>query len=248
MILRDASPDEWQNIPREFNLSRPRSHCCNCGHTLGVLQLIPLLSWLWQGGRCCWCGTSVSGRYPLIELITGLLFAAAFSFWPELTIALPLSLFFSVLTALLAIDLEHMLLPDILTLFLLWCGLLWNASGYGFVCAEESLYAAAMGYLSLWSTNLLYRLVRKKDGMGYGDFKLLAAVGAWLGIDNVSLVLLAAPFIGLIFWGISGSRTHDAPLPFGPAIIVSTLLSLTLYRFFPALMEYVGLVFPVYLS
>ena len=211
-----------------FNLMVPRSHCLKCGATLSASQLIPVISWLIQGGRCRRCAHSISCCYPLLEVITGLLFAAVFACWHSVLPALALCLCLSALLALAAIDLSHMLLPDAITLPLLWCGLLWSTTGTGLVSAESAILGAASGYLSLWVTYWCYRLLRKREGMGYGDFKLIAALGAWLGAESINFILLLGPLLGCVYWLAFRFKKSSDNFPFGPALIIAGLIWLFL--------------------
>jgi leader peptidase (prepilin peptidase)/N-methyltransferase len=209
-----------------FNLLVPRSTCPSCKRPITAMQNIPLVSWLVLGGRCAHCRAPISIRYPLIEGLTGVLSAAVgwqLGFgWPALG-ALVLTWF---LIALTFIDLDTLLLPDSLTLPLLWCGLCFSLLLPGSpgiapipVDVRSSLIGAIAGYLSLWSVYHLFRLATGKEGMGYGDFKLFAALGAWLGWQMLPLVILLAAFVGAAI-GIAFIvvRRHDrnVPIPFGP--------------------------------
>jgi leader peptidase (prepilin peptidase)/N-methyltransferase len=211
--------------PEHFNLIVPRSACPRCRAPITALQNVPLLSFLLLRGRCASCGAPISARYPLVEALTGALSALIawkFGFaWPALA-AMLLTWF---LIALTFIDIDHQLLPDSLTLPLLWLGLflsLWSSQAGGApvpVDMRSSLIGAMAGYVSLWSVYHLFRLVTGKEGMGYGDFKLFAALGAWLGwqmlLPTILIAALAGAIVGL---GLIVVRRHDrsAPIPFGP--------------------------------
>ncbi len=183
-------PDANLKVEAEtFNLVVPRSRCPQCDHLIGSAENIPLLSWLWQKGRCKHCACKISKRYPSIELLTGILslcvaYVIPFG-WP-LLFAL---LFTWVLIALTFIDFDTMLLPDQLTLPLLWFALLININGT-FASLSDAVLGAAFGYLSLWSIYWVFKLLTGKEGMGYGDFKLLAALGAWFGWQALPLIIL----------------------------------------------------------
>lgn len=210
-----AGPDE-----PAFNLCRPRSRCPHCQHQLGALDNIPLLSWLWLRGRCRYCRGPISRRYPLVELASaGLAMLALWRFGvsPALVGALIMSW---ALLCLTLIDLDHLLLPDDLTLPLLWLGLLLNLNGL-FVPLEDAVLGAVFGYGVLWSLYWLFKLATGKEGMGYGDFKLLAALGAWFGWQSLLPILLLASFSGaLAGLALMASRKlgQDRVLPFGPAL------------------------------
>jgi leader peptidase (prepilin peptidase)/N-methyltransferase len=220
-----AEPDTPGASEPPFNLLVPRSACPACKRPISALQNVPLLSWLILGGRCAHCRTSISARYPLVEALTGLMSAAVawqFGFGSPACAALLLTWF---LIALTFIDLDQQLLPDSLTLPLLWSGLLLSLfaanSGAATVPIDvrSSLIGAIAGYVSLWSVYHLFRLATGKEGMGYGDFKLFAALGAWLGWQMLLPVILLASAVGAVV-GILliAVRKHEraAPMPFGP--------------------------------
>jgi len=219
------TPDGY---PSPYNLWVPRSACPHCGHALGAAENIPLLSWLWQRGRCRHCHQPVSFRYPLVELLSALAgLAVASQFAPGAPLLAALLLSWTLL-ALTFIDLDKLLLPDQLTLPLLWGGLLFNLVG-GFVSLEEAVAGAMVGYLLLWSLYWLFKLATGKEGMGYGDFKLLAALGAWQGWQALPLILLLSSLVGAIT-GISLLllRRHQQgkPLPFGPYLALAGWVAL----------------------
>jgi leader peptidase (prepilin peptidase)/N-methyltransferase len=212
-------------IPERFNLVVPRSACPACRAPITALQNIPILSWVLLRGRCASCGVPISVRYPLVEALTGVLSALVawkFGFgWPALA-ALGLTWFLIPLTF---IDIDHQLLPDNLTLPLLWLGLflsLWSAQADGStvpVDTRSSLIGAMAGYVSLWSVYHLFRLLTGKDGMGYGDFKLFAALGAWLGWQMLLPVILMAAGTGAVIGLVLIALRHQdraTPIPFGP--------------------------------
>jgi leader peptidase (prepilin peptidase)/N-methyltransferase len=217
-------------IPERFNLIVPRSACPACRAPITALQNVPILSWLVLRGRCASCGATISVRYPLVEALTAVLSALVawkFGFgWPAVA-ALLLTWF---LIALTFIDIDHQLLPDSLTLPLLWLGLflsLWSAHAAGAtvpVDPRSSLIGAMAGYVSLWSVYHLFRLLTGKDGMGYGDFKLFAALGAWLGWQMLlPVILLAAASGAILGLLLIVLRRHErgTPIPFGPYLAVA---------------------------
>jgi len=233
-----------------FNLLVPRSACPACRTPITALQNIPVISWLALRGRCANCGVPISVRYPLVEALTGALTAAIawkFGFgWPAAA-AIVLTWF---LVALTFIDVDHQLLPDSLTLPLLWLGLALSLSGLqpaNSIPVDErsALVGAMVGYVSLWSVYHLFRLVTGKEGMGYGDFKLLAALGAWLGWQMLLPVILIAAASGAVV-GVAMIviRKHDRtlPIPFGPFLAVSGWLVLMFGR--PLVGSYLGLFTP----
>ena len=224
--LLELAPE--QDGGQTFNLALPASHCPHCGAGIPPWDNIPLISYLWLRGRCRHCGTPISFRYPLVELLTGLL--SAILAW-QLGLGWPLLaglVFTWALIALCFIDLEHQLLPDQITQPLLWLGLLLALPGY-FTSLPAALFGAAFGYLSLWLIFHAYRLLTGKQGFGYGDFKLLAALGAWLGWQQLPLVILLASVSGALL-GISLillRRHHlQKPLPFGPYLAISGWIGL----------------------
>ena len=222
--------DDWlsKQKPEHINLVTPRSRCPACGHQIGALENIPVLSYLFLRGRCKSCKTKISPRYPLIEVLTAALSAAAaWKFGYGLPLAGMLLLIWSLL-ALAFIDLDSFLLPDDITLPLLWTGLIFSHAG-GVVTLEEALFGAIAGYLSLWSVYKLFKLITGKEGMGYGDFKLLAAIGAFLGWKALPAVILlssvvgACVGIGLIVFARHG---RENPIPFGPYLAAAGVLAI----------------------
>jgi leader peptidase (prepilin peptidase)/N-methyltransferase len=211
-----------------FNLMTPRSRCPHCGTPIAAWQNIPVVSWLILRGRCGHCGTSIPMRYPLVEAFSGLLAALAIaSFGPTAAGAGALLLGFA-LIALTFIDLDTQLLPDDITLPLLWLGLAFNL-GSTFVPISEAVVGAMLGYGILWSIFWLFKLVTGKEGMGYGDFKLLAALGAWFGWKQIPSIILLASAVGAtvgILLIVSRQHRREAPIPFGPYLAGAGLLAL----------------------
>lgn len=211
-----------------LSLVAPRSRCPHCGHRIGALENIPLLSYLLQKGRCKGCGKAISPRYPLVEALTGLLFGyVAWRFGPTLAAAGAL-LFIAAMIALTFIDFDTQLLPDDITLPLLWAGLLLNVGGT-FTTLSNAVIGAAAGYLSLWLVYWLFKLATGKEGMGYGDFKLLAAIGAWFGWQMLPLVILLSSLVGALV-GIAlivlAGRGRNIPIPFGPYLAAAGVIAL----------------------
>jgi len=222
-LCGDAAP---QHEP--LSLARPRSRCPACGHAITALENIPLLSWLFLRGRCSACATPISLRYPLVEAISGLLCAyAAFHFGYGWTSLAAMLLIWS-LIALTGIDFDSQLLPDSITLPLLWAGLLVNLFG-AFADLQAAVIGAMCGYLALWSVYWAFKLTTGKEGMGYGDFKLLAALGAWLGWEMLPLTILLSSLLGAVV-GIAlmviAKRGRSVPIPFGPYLAMAGLLAL----------------------
>jgi len=211
-----------------LNLSQPRSRCPACGQAISALQNIPLLSFLWLRGRCAACSTRISWRYPLVELFCGLATAYCALHFGFSFAAAAAMLFVWLMIAATGIDFDTQLLPDSITLPLLWLGLLVNLIG-GPVDLRSAVIGAIAGYLFLWSVYWMFRLVTGKEGMGYGDFKLLAAIGAWTGWQMLPLVVLLSSAIGAVV-GISLIVFHkhgrEVPIPFGPYLAGAGLIAL----------------------
>jgi len=211
-----------------YNLMAPRSCCPHCGHQISALENIPVVSWLVLRGKCRNCKAPISPRYPVVELITGLL--SAFLVWTfgSGLAGLGTLLFVYLLIAMTWIDYDTKLLPDDLTLPLLWAGLLININGT-FVPLQDAVIGAAAGYLVLWGVYHLFKAVTGKEGMGYGDFKLLAALGAWLGWAMLPTIILLSSVVGALV-GISlivfAKRGRDNPIPFGPYLAAAGLIAL----------------------
>jgi leader peptidase (prepilin peptidase)/N-methyltransferase len=229
-----------------YNLVVPRSACPACGHQVSASENIPLLSWLYLRGRCSGCGTRISARYPIVEALTGVIsgyIAWRFGF----SVATVAGLIFAwALIALTFIDLDTMYLPDDITLLLLWAGLLFNLScsmspdlfeaqrgaGWPVILPAErqlaySVIGAIAGYLFLWSVYWVFKLVTGKEGMGFGDFKLLAAIGAWFGWASLLPVILISSLVGavvgiglILLW----KHAREKPIPFGPYLAIAGLI------------------------
>lgn len=211
-----------------LSLSQPRSRCPHCGHAISALENIPVLSYLILGGKCKACRKGISARYPLIELAAALLAGGAgWHFGPGWQAAGAILLLWTLL-ALAMIDLDTQLLPDSLTLPLLWLGLVFNLQGH-FVPLETAVIGAMAGYLSLWSVYWLFKLATGKEGMGYGDFKLLGALGAWMGWTMLPSIILLSSIVGAIV-GISlmlfAKRGRNIPIPFGPYLAAAGIIAL----------------------
>ncbi|MBF8451051.1 prepilin peptidase [Aeromonas dhakensis] len=222
------NPETQLQQEERYNLMVPRSACPHCGHAITAMENIPLLSWLWLKGRCRECQAPISARYPLVELLTALLSLVVAATFPPGWGLLAALLLTWVLVALTFIDLDKMLLPDQLTLPLLWGGLLFNLAG-GFVPLADAVIGAMAGYLVLWSLYWAFKLLTGKEGMGYGDFKLLAALGAWLGWQALPIVLLLSSLVGAII-GISlillRNHHQGKPIPFGPYLAIAGWIAL----------------------
>lgn len=202
----------------QLTLSKPASRCPACGHQIRWYENIPVVSWLALRGKCSACGTGISMRYPLIELLTAGLFAGCGLHFGAQPTTLLWCGFVAVLVAASAIDWDTTLLPDDLTLPLLWAGLVVSALGWNLPLAD-ALWGAVAGYLSLWSVYWFFKLATGKEGMGYGDFKLLAALGAWLGWPMVLPIILGSSVIGALVgigMKVSGKLREGVYVPFGP--------------------------------
>ncbi len=211
-----------------YNLVVPRSACPACGHAITAFENVPVISWLALRGKCSACKAPIPVRYPLVELLGGALALAAFWRFGATPTSVAATVFLWTLLALTCIDFDTQLLPDDLTLPLLWGGLLANLFGL-FAPLKDAVIGAIAGYLALWAIYWLFKLIRGKEGMGYGDFKLLAALGAWLGWQVLPLIVLLSSVVGaligiglLLFKG----RDHNVPLAFGPYLAIAGGLAL----------------------
>jgi leader peptidase (prepilin peptidase)/N-methyltransferase len=211
-----------------LSLSKPRSRCPHCGHAIPWYENVPVFGWLMLRGRCSECKAHISIRYPIIEFVTGALsFLLVWRFGSGL-VGLATLVFVYLLIAMTFIDADTQLLPDDLTYPLLWLGLLVNLNG-AIVPLRDAVIGAAAGYLVLWSVYWLFKLIRGKEGMGYGDFKLLAALGAWLGWKMLPVIILFSSLVGAVV-GVAlivfARHGRDKPIPFGPYLAGAGLLAL----------------------
>lgn len=211
-----------------YNLIAPRSACPHCQHQISALENIPVISYLMIGGKCCGCKAPISKRYPIIEAITGLLSGYMVWHFGSGIAGMGAVAFVWFLIAMTFIDADTQLLPDDLTLPLMWGGLLINLYGT-FTSLDNAIIGAIAGYLSLWSVYWIFKLVTGKEGMGYGDFKLLAALGAWMGWAMLPLIILLSSAVGAVI-GISmmvlGKLGKGKPIPFGPYLAIAGLIAL----------------------
>ena len=218
-------PNRWFGL--DYLIS-PGSRCPSCGHDIRAWENIPILSWLLLRGRCSACGTRIGIRYPLVELLTALLTVAVVYRWGLNWEGIAVSMLVWGLIVLAVIDIDEQLLPDQVTLPLLWLGLLVNLDGQ-FVSLGDAVIGAAAAYASLWLIFQLFRVLTGKEGMGYGDFKLFALFGAWLGWQMLPQIILLSSFSGALI-GISlvvlKGRDHQLPIPFGPYLIIGGLIAL----------------------
>jgi len=222
--------DDISQLPEQetFNLAAPASRCPKCDSSIKAWQNIPVISYILLRGKCIQCKTPISARYPTIEFLTAVFSAVvAWKFGPSIECLAGLAITWC-LIALSMIDYDHQLLPDSITLPLMWLGLIASLLPV-FVYPQEAILGAAIGYLSLWSIYHLFKLFTGKEGMGYGDFKLLAALGAWFGWQSLPAIILLSSVSGAVI-GIAlitlTSRSRDVPMPFGPFIAVAGWLYL----------------------
>ena len=216
---------QQESVSPVFNLAVPRSHCTSCHTPLRVRDLVPVLSFLWLKGQCAHCGAKVSWRYPLVEITVALLWAGCVGYVGPTASALAWAVFATVLVALALIDADTMLLPDSLTLPLLWGGMLCASLGWIPVTLEQSVWGATLGYGLLWSVQAVFGWFTGKQGMGEGDFKLLAALGAWLGWTALPALVLLASVSGVLFAiyeRVRGRLKAGEPLPFGPHLVLGS--------------------------
>lgn len=225
----DTIPDDSNSSKKPFNLSHPPSTCPHCGHQITAIENIPVLSWLILQAKCSNCKEGISARYPMVELFTAVIsITIAWYFGVTLTTLAFLGLCWT-LIALSFIDFDTQLLPDDMTNPLLWAGLLSSLVGISHVSLADAVVGAIVGYLSLWSVFHIFRILTGKEGMGYGDFKLFAALGAWMGWQMLPLVLFlsamvgAAIGLGLI---IIKGRDKNIPIPFGPYLAAAGFFAL----------------------
>ncbi|WP_299771774.1 A24 family peptidase [uncultured Pseudoteredinibacter sp.] len=222
-ILELKETAQESTSKEEFNLVVPASTCPSCDHKIRAWENIPVISYLFLRGRCSNCKSSISIRYPIIEAVTAALsavLAIKFGFGWQLAAALLLTW---ALISLTMIDIDTQLLPDNITLPLLWLGLILNSQGL-FTSLTDALWGAVFGYLSLWSVYWIFKLLTQKEGMGYGDFKLLAALGAWMGWQALPVTILLSSVVGAVI-GIAGilimGRDKNIPIPFGPYLAIA---------------------------
>ena len=222
----EHNSDEQQEA---FNLAVPRSRCPSCNHQISALENIPVLSWLVLAGKCRSCKAPISVRYPIIEAVTALLSVLVSLHFGLTWFTLAALVLLWSLIALTMIDFDHQLLPDNITLPLLWLGIALNATGTGPVSVQESVWGAIAGYLILWTVYQAFKLLTGKEGMGFGDFKLLAALGAWLGWQMLPPIILLSALVGAVV-GLSlmalKGQGKDIPIPYGPYLSAAGFIAL----------------------
>ena len=235
--LRGEPPPQAEKL----TLASPRSRCPHCGHGITAAENIPILSFLFLKGRCRACQARISPRYPFVEALSGLLSGYAAWRFGASWAGIGALLFIWCMIALTFIDFDTQLLPDSITLPLLWAGLLLNLGGT-FADIRSAVIGAAAGYLSLWAVYWAFKLATGKEGMGYGDFKLLAAVGAWLGWQMLPLTILASSMVGAVV-GIAlivfARHGRNIPIPFGPYLAAAAIIALFWGK--PLNQQYLGL-------
>lgn len=214
-----------------FNLLVPRSRCRQCGHVIRWYENIPVLSWLALRGKCSGCGTPIGLRYPVVELVTAAFFALCAYRWGLTAQAAAWAAFSALLICLFLIDMDTQILPDDLNYALLWLGLLAAAVGWT-VPLKSAVWGAALGYGVFWAIFQAFKLATGKEGMGYGDFKLLAALGAWLGAEYLLAIILLSSIvgaaIGILLLVVGKLANKDIPMPFGPYLAGAGLVCLVL--------------------
>ena len=222
---REPPAERWFGLDY---LIAPPSSCTQCGHRIRAIENIPVISWLLLRGRCSACSTPIGVRYPIVEVVTGLLTMLVVWHFGLSLPGLAACLLTWGLIALTVIDIDEQLLPDQITLPLMWLGLLLNLSGH-FATLGDAVIGASAAYLSLWLVFQVFRLLTGKEGMGYGDFKLFAVFGAWLGWQMLPQILLLSSLVGAII-GISlitlRGRDHNIPIPFGPYLAIAGFIAL----------------------
>lgn len=241
--LREDGMQLAEEDPPKFNLMLPRSRCRQCGHAITAIENVPVLSYLVLGGKCRGCRTPIGVRYPLVELATAALFAWCGYHWGLTWTGALWAGFCGALVTLIMIDWDTMLLPDDIVLPLMWAGLLAAWGGWIDTSLSSSVIGAVVGYMSLWSIGTLFKLVAKKEGMGHGDYKLLAALGAWLGVGAIVPIALFSSLVGAcvgIALKLSSKLNREDPMPYGPylggaGLIVLALTPQTINQWFDRL-------------
>lgn len=227
-LILELDQGEEDKKTEVFNLSHPSSHCPSCNAPIRAWQNIPVVSYLFLKGQCANCHISISARYPIIEAVSGLM-SGIIAWQLGASMEMLAALFFTwCLISLTMIDADHKLLPDQITLPLLWAGLLINSFGL-FVPLYDAVWGAIGGYLSLWSVYWLFKIITGKEGMGYGDFKLLAALGAWMGWQSLLVIILLSSLVGAIVGIIIltiNKQGKNTAIPFGPYLAAAGWIAL----------------------
>lgn len=228
-LLEADTSEAADSTKSSFNIAIPNSHCPSCKTPIKPWQNIPVISYLLLKGRCSSCNKGIGIRYPLVELSTALLGVSCLALFGLGAFGFATAAFCWVLLILTAIDIDHQLLPDQLTLPLLWAGLLLSATGISALPLHDAVIGAAAGYLSLWSVYWLFKLVTGKEGMGYGDFKLLAALGAWMGWQQLPVIIILSSLVGAILgslYMVINKSSRGQTIPFGPYLAGAGLITL----------------------
>ncbi len=220
--------DDKEKTAKPYNIATPRSHCQHCGYSLRVWENIPLISFILLRGKCSACGVGISLRYPAVELLTAIM--TVFVVWHfALSVQMVAALLLTwVLIVLSFIDYDTQLLPDSITLPLLWLGLIVNISAT-FTVLSSAVLGAIIGYLSLWSIYYIFKYFTGKEGLGFGDFKLLAALGAWFGWQQLAIIIFLSSFVGAmigILLILLGKQAASKPIPFGPYLALAGWVSM----------------------
>jgi len=237
-VKEHARSVDLTNLVTNINLATPASHCLHCKQAIKFYDNIPLLSYCILGGKCRSCKSPISLQYPLIELISTLIAVGAYLYFSPLSMTIWVACFFYIMLLQSVIDFNHLIIPDELTYTGIWLGLLANLSGF-FIEIDSAIYGCIAGYLSLWGIYWLFYLITGKEGMGHGDFKLFAMFGAWLGWQQLPLIIVIASLVGSIV-GISiiliKKGTPEKPIPFGPFLCLGASIALLwsepIYRFY----------------
>ncbi|WP_372748735.1 A24 family peptidase [Litorivivens sp.] len=228
-LLLESEHTEADDSAQNFNIAIPNSHCPSCKTPIKVWHNVPVISYILLGGKCAACKAPISLRYPIVELCTALLGLACLYLFGLSPYGFATAALCWTLLILTFIDIDHQLLPDQLTLPLMWAGLLLSALGFSPITLDNAVWGAAVGYLSLWSVYWLFKLITGKEGMGYGDFKLLAALGAWLGWQQLPVIIILSSLVGAIVGSIYlalNKSDHNRTIPFGPYLAGAGLITL----------------------
>ncbi len=231
----NSNPEiDTHKVVETFNLVYPSSHCPVCKNRVPIWANIPILGYFLTNGKCCYCKTKISVRYPALELITGLLFVLSGSISSDIVMLPAFLVFISIVICLIVIDFDHMILPDELTGVLLWAGLLFNLNGAIAGSLINAVLGVIVGYLLLWLLYWGFKFITKRDGMGYGDFKFLAAILAWVGYLYIVPVLLISSILGIIYFvlgRLTGRVMSGHPIPFGPFLGIAGIITLLSHNF-----------------
>lgn len=229
-VFQGGNEEEFREAnPPPADLVFAKSRCPHCGHSIRPWENVPVFGYLWLRGKCAGCKASFSAQYPLIEALTGILFFIVASLTRDPVVAIAMMTFMSMLIACSGIDAKTKILPDVIVYPLLWIGLLASAVGVaGFPSPQDAIIGAIAGYMTLWTVYWVFKLVTKREGMGFGDFKLLAAIGAWLGWIQLPWVLLISTIVGVVVGVVALAKQGNGyriAIPFGPFLAVAAAFS-----------------------